>query len=150
MPSVQFWTCISSWGAPWLKVGGFGHRQRLLPSVSRSPGLSAACLSVFFFCFSSSLNSENTHHLSSSCSSKGSTSLSGVLTLSVRTMHVGRWRLSMRMSCCRSSFSSSIWAFRSEFNISSLSDSWRKTEDVVSGRTGEPSWMSPARLTFCR
>lgn len=48
MPSVQFWICISSWGAPWLKVGGFGHRRRLLPSVSRSPGLSAACLSVFF------------------------------------------------------------------------------------------------------
>lgn len=69
-------------------------------------------------------------HLSSSCSSRGLTSLSGVLMLSVRTIHVGRCRLSMRMSCCRSSFSSSIWAFRSEFNISSLSDSWGRTEQM--------------------
>lgn len=67
-------------------------------------------------------------HLASSCSSSGFPSLSGVLTLSVLTMHVGRWRLSMRMSCCRSSFSSSICAFRSEFSISSLSDSCEKEE----------------------
>lgn len=70
-------------------------------------------------------------HLASSCSSSGFPSLSGVLTLSVLTMHVGRWRLSMRMSCCRSSFSSSICAFRSEFSISSLSDSCEKRGSAV-------------------
>lgn len=70
-------------------------------------------------------------HLASSCSSSGFPSLSGVLTLSVLTMHVGRWRLSMRMSCCRSSFSSSICAFRSELSISSLSDSCEKEGSVV-------------------
>ena len=63
------------------------------------------------------------HYLASSCSSKGFTSLSGVLTLSVLTIHVGRCRLSRTISCCRSCFNSSIWAFRSEFIISSRSDS---------------------------
>lgn len=50
-------------------------------------------------------------------------SLSGVFTLSVRTMHVGRWWLSITTSCCFSNFRSSIWDFRSEFSISSRSDS---------------------------
>lgn len=55
---------------------------------------------------------------SSTCSS-----LSGLFTLSVRTMQVGRWRLSITISCCLSDFSSSIWDFSSEFNISNRSDS---------------------------
>lgn len=62
-----------------------------------------------------------------------SASLSAVWTLSVLTMHVGRWRFSMRISCCRSSFSSSIWAFRSEFNDSSRSDSCVRTEGKEGG-----------------
>lgn len=65
-------------------------------------------------------------HLASvaSCSSRGLASLSGVLTLSVLTMQVGRWRLSITISCCLSRRSSSIWAFSSEFTISRRSDSW--------------------------
>lgn len=64
------------------------------------------------------------HFLSAdSCSSKGLTSLSGVLTLSVLTMQVGRWRLSITISCCLSTRSSSIWALSSEFTISKRSDS---------------------------
>lgn len=67
------------------------------------------------------------HFLSAdSCSSKGLTSLSGVLTLSVLTMQVGRWRFSITISCCLSTRSSSIWAFSSEFTISKRSDSWTK------------------------
>lgn len=58
-----------------------------------------------------------------SCSSRGFASLSGVLTLSVLTMQVGRWRLSITISCCLSRRSSSIWAFSSEFTISRRSDS---------------------------
>ncbi|KAG7509596.1 hypothetical protein JOB18_049455 [Solea senegalensis] len=59
-----------------------------------------------------------------SCSSRGLASLSGVLTLSVLTIQVGRCRLSITISCCLSIRSSSIWAFRSEFTISRRSDSW--------------------------
>lgn len=57
----------------------------------------------------------------SDCSDRWS--LSGLFTLSVRTMQVGRWRLSITISCCRSDFSSSIWDFSSEFSVSNRSDS---------------------------
>ena len=62
-------------------------------------------------------------HFFSSCSSRGLPSDSGVLTLSVRTMQVGRCRFSIKMSCCRSCLSSSIWVFSSAFMSSSRSDS---------------------------
>lgn len=103
---------------PWL---GVWRIWRLVLLCERGPKLSAASWMLL-----PNVNSRETLylHLASSCSSKAFTSLSGVFTLSVLTIHVGRWRLSMRMSCCRSSLSSSIWAFRSEFNISSLSDSY--------------------------
>ena len=52
-------------------------------------------------------------HFFSSCSSRGLFSDSGVLTLSVRTIQVGRCRFNIKMSCCRSCFSSSIWVFSS-------------------------------------
>lgn len=110
---------------------------RLVLLHDRGPKLSAASWLLL-----SNVNSRKTLHLhlASSCSSRGFASLSGVLTLSVLTIHVGRWRLSMRMSCCRSSFSSSICAFRSEFNISSLSDSCERTEEkgssLLSGGIG--------------
>ena len=62
-------------------------------------------------------------HFFSSCSSRGLPSDSGVLTLSVRTIQVGRCRFNIKMSCCRSCFSSSIWVFSSAFMSSSRSDS---------------------------
>lgn len=67
-------------------------------------------------------------HFFSSCSSSGLPSDSGVLTLSVRTIQVGRWRFSIRMSCCRSCFSSSIWVFSSAFMSSNRSDSCTQTQ----------------------
>lgn len=60
------------------------------------------------------------------CSSRGLASLSGVLTLSVRTMQVGRWRLSITINCCLSILNSSIWDFRSVFTTSKRSDSYRE------------------------
>ena len=66
-----------------------------------------------------------------SCSSRGLASFSGVFTLSVLTMQVGRWRFSITMSCWRSWRSSSIWAFSSEFTISRRSDSWMETCNSV-------------------
>lgn len=91
-------------------------------SVAKGPELSAASWLLLLYC--QQREPPLRSHLSSSCCSRGFASPSGVLTLSVLTMHVGRWRLSMRISCCRSSLSSSICALRSEFNISSRSDSF--------------------------
>jgi hypothetical protein len=58
---------------------------------------------------------------------------------------VGRWRLSMRMSCCRSCFSSSIWVFSSAFMSSSRSDSWAQTETAVSFHGIEDPGRCPYR-----
>ena len=92
-------------------------------------------------------------HLAPSCSSSGFPSPSGVFTLSVLTMHVGRCRFCMRISCCRSCFSSSIWDLRSEFIIANRSDSWgtrgcqgrtRRNRELLQRR--QPHW----KLTICR
>lgn len=97
--------------------------------------ISIQICSLFFFFLHGEIDTDNgwfllkeipEHRVCGAVQSDSSarcSSLSGLFTLSVRTMHVGRWRLSITMSCCLSDFSSSIWDFSPEFNTSNRSDS---------------------------
>lgn len=91
------------------------HLILFVHTCGRSDNFSSLLWALWGRC---AVQSDCSDRWSSTCSS-----LSGLFTLSVRTMQVGRWRLSITISCCLSDFSSSIWDFSSEFNTSNRSDS---------------------------
>ncbi len=99
--------------------------DRMLVSFTRKPRLFSLTVNVPHLLLPAAVfvQSDCSSRWTSTCSS-----LSGLFTLSVRTMQVGRWRLSITTSCCRSDFSSSIWDFSSEFSVSNRSDSWSSNQ----------------------